>query len=195
MKKAVLGLVAGLVVATPASALSLKSGACASDSPCVFNGTISTIQNTPSKSGYGDAEDLFNAAHPGSEISLKDFLVSANDANFAVFGSITNPSKTSGDWTLDGYLVDFIIVEAPRYSVLYSINDKSSGSWSTDDVPPPTPGVGSPISETNILFFGVADVDTSGGIVPEPSTWLMLLTGFLGLGALMRAYRKQAAAT
>ena len=33
---------------------------------------------------------------------------------------------------------------------------------------------------------GIDDVSISGGAVPEPATWAMMLAGFAGVGAIMR---------
>jgi PEP-CTERM motif len=46
-------------------------------------------------------------------------------------------------------------------------------------------------------MFGVAGTASGGDVVPEPSTWLMMLAGFAGLGfvARRRAARRRAAAS
>jgi hypothetical protein len=44
------------------------------------------------------------------------------------------------------------------------------------------------------ITCGEADCVITGGGAPEPATWLMLLAGFFGLGAMARAARKSKAA-
>jgi Protein of unknown function (DUF642)/PEP-CTERM motif len=46
------------------------------------------------------------------------------------------------------------------------------------------------VGETGIQFIGLDNVSL-GSSVPEPASWAMLLVGFGGLGAVMRAQRKQ----
>jgi hypothetical protein len=187
--KMVLGLVAGLVMAcaSPASAaLSFVPGACLSAASCVFRGTVSTSPTTLSKTGYLDAQDLFNAAHPGDPITLQ-FITSANDSDFnSDFGSITGGGLTKGSWMLDGFAVDFIAVESPGYTALSSVGGTSSGDWNTDAIPF-SGGLGSSKLETNILFFGSVIGEGGGTALPEPSTWAMFLAGLFGLGVLMRS--------
>lgn len=204
MKKVLLGLVAGLfaAAASPASAIVLLPGSCASaytTHGCLFIGNMLPVAHTALQNGYHDAQvqyNLYAALNPkaGPPINLQ-FLTSANDPGFAAFGAITGGKTAQGSWSLDGYLVDFIAVEASNATVLYWVDDLSSGNWDTTDIPGPVGGgLGSPKNETNILFFGRSAVDAEGGValLPEPSSWIMLLAGFFGLGGLLRSHRSRA---
>jgi hypothetical protein len=181
-----------------ASTVMVVNGKCVSVTDphgCLFNGNINA--NTSGSSSYllaQDAYNLYNNTHPSAapDITLTAIADTATPGGPA---SITGAGGTSGTWSLDGYLADFIAVKAGSYFDLYELSaPASSGTWSTFDL---LVGSGSYPALSRIVFFGsqVNDQDnfhTDSFInagVPEPATWAMMLAGFGLIGTFLRSRR------
>ncbi len=185
MKRFAFALIAGLALGTaPATASTIVRGACASVSDsagCLFKGNINSNSGGNANS-YVTAQNLYNALVTADRSISLNPLGSTDDDNFRSIGSLTGSGTSSGTWTLDGYLVDFIAVKASNSFVLYQLDKPaSSGSWDTFDIPFRK----NALDLSHIVFFG--DVVTA---VPEPGTWALMLVGFGFVGHAMR--RKKA---
>lgn len=139
MKRFAFALIAGLALGTaPATASTIVRGACASVSDsagCLFKGNINSNSGGNANS-YVTAQNLYNALVTADRSISLNPLGSTDDNNFRSIGSLTGSGTSSGTWTLDGYLVDFIAVKASNSFVLYQLDKPaSSGSWDTFDIP------------------------------------------------------------
>jgi hypothetical protein len=156
---------------------------------CLFTGNINTSAN--GNNSYLEAQNaynLYNNMHPGAAPDiLLNPIIQSDDANFTKsFGSITGAGSTSGTWSLDGFLVNYIGVKAGSNFILYGLATPSaSGSWTTADLPGIKNGAnkGNPQALSHLTFFG-NPVPVSS--VPEPSTWAMMIMGIGFVGFAMR---------
>jgi hypothetical protein len=111
---------------------------------------------------------------------------------------VTDPEVTvDADY---GYFTDPLGNKVPMsdfYSA--SILDEDTGDWDIEiwpGYPPPykPPGMPDPIVSTGYTPLGGGDGYFTASFVPEPSTWVMMLLGFVGLGfAGYRSHRGMAA--
>ena len=168
----------GLLTASPAmaaSSVTLVNGACSLATGCLFTGNIAP--NT-----VADAQAAYNAVKP-IDITL-NFLGTTDDG-FAGNGLLT------GNWALPGYAVNYLGVKAGNQFMLYSIASLSSGTWSTAGLVNPNGKKHPQLGLSHLAFFGSAivtpqDPDETGGAVPEPSSWAMMIAGFGFVGSQLR---------
>ncbi|SNS32416.1 PEP-CTERM protein-sorting domain-containing protein [Sphingomonas laterariae] len=178
-----LGAMAVATVAAPASAaVTIVNDKCVSVSDsagCLFNGNIAAQFTAETQSVYNAARD--------PDISLTHLFKSDDGQGF--LGTITfdDASETSGTWSTNGFLVDYLAVKAGSQFVLYSIAPASSGTWSTAGL---VNGRGIKRELSHLSFFGSA----VQAAVPEPTSWAMMIAGFGLIGAGMRSRRKDGAA-
>jgi hypothetical protein len=86
------------------------------------------------------------------------------------FGSISTPITSGGTQTVSCCGENFILVSAINGETFSSLNFSSTGNLSS-------------VEQVRV------DIAGSVGAVPEPSTWAMMVLGFLGLGFM--AYRRR----
>jgi len=144
---------------------------------CLFSGNIN--EQPTGNNSYGDAQNaynLYNNTHPSADPDITlTYLAKSDLSGFP--GTVTGGSS-SGNWSLPGYLVDFIAVKAGPDFVLYELSSPaSSGTWSTADLG------GKDLS--HLEFFGTV------APVPEPASWAMLVAGLGAVGVAMRRRRAQ----
>lgn len=179
-------LAAATLSVAPAAASQIVSGSCTSvsaSSGCLFKGNINSNDNGNANS-YTTAQDLYNASVLADRSISLNLIGSSDDPSFSSLGSITGAGTSSGTWSLDGYLVDFVAVKAANAFVLYQLGTPaSSGNWDTFDIP----FRNNAHALSHIMFFG--DVVTA---VPEPGTWALMLVGFGVVGSAMRRKRAKA---
>jgi hypothetical protein len=137
----------------------------------------------------------------------------------SIAGTISGPAGDQSDLALSGYDgPDQIIfypdtlpdVAVDRLGFSFSVGDGTSYNLYEDDDGYPignpyhcgvvycllgpgdtfTGGAGDPV-----VALDSFNVTYTGGVVPEPATWAMMLVGFGGLGAAMRSRRKTLATT
>ncbi len=146
----------------------------------VLNISATTISSTSSVSGSGvlsatgltTLEDLniSGTAVGGSLVAGLTATPSANDVIFNSLGLeiILNAQTKTGDGiTSDGITTDAIEVIFSDFLL--------NGNLLNGDVV---------IGQSNADIFGLA-------AAPEPATWALMLTGFAGLGAMLRARRRR----
>lgn len=113
-------------------------------------------------------------------------LYGKTDANPGLF-SITNAGGTSGTWdVLDpNVLIKYITVKAANSFALYELAGlgANSGSWSTAGI---LNNGGKQPGMSHISFWTV-----DGGVVPEPTTWAMMILGLGAVGGMMRRRQRQ----
>ncbi|WP_448580096.1 PEPxxWA-CTERM sorting domain-containing protein [Thermaurantiacus sp.] len=192
----------GLLLSAPAMAAkpgqgnpSLSSG-CVSvalaDGGCLFSGND---QNTAL------VQQIYNAAgKPGGPIELNliaKFELPGSlwgDLTLDGFGTVTGLNSPKGGWSLaDAWLVDYVSVKAGNQFLLYRLDTPAmSGVWSTL-------GALGGKDLSHISFYGRPQVapppgNLGGGtgVIPEASTWAMLITGFGLVGLAMRRRRGSA---
>lgn len=189
MRDALKALVAGVALATfaaPAQAALVHVGTFSgqdcpgtgpgsggfSDCWATQSGVVyqATTAGSPSVFKYnnGGAEDFstrfptIDGAGVGEEFSI-------------TFDAITNTlSFTYTPGAGDPELHYFSIKQANGYALFYDVNAILSGSIDLDPYFPRNPGY------SHITFY-----DT-GGAIPEPAVWGMMLVGFAGIGSAMR---------
>ncbi len=161
---------------------------------------------------YGAASDSFTLAQPstltgvklwvwnfpGDTTSSVDWGITPNADDFPVTASAA-PTSTFLT-TKNGFDVNELDFSLPNVhlsagvyylalqnasvnngdEVLWDANSGPSDAWSS--------------LAGNISSFGLSESFQILGVVPEPATWAMMLVGFGGLGATMRATRRKAAA-
>ena len=72
------------------------------------------------------------------------------------------------------------------FNAVYNVNDKFVGAAGAY----PSVGLKSAILQVHNNADGITDVaHWSGGAVPEPSTWALMIAGFGGVGAMLRRRR------
>jgi PEP-CTERM motif len=165
-------------------------GSCVADPHgCESRGSINSGAQGGGGQGFVDAEDahnLYNATHPSRDPDITLLLLGNTDgANFNTVGV----GSFSGTWVING------VGSPPGFDATFSaVNTDfqfkpkefsspiSTGSWNGFDLP-----IGGDSDAPSQLLFG-SDVGIAGspGGAPEPTTWTMLIVGFLGLGAALR---------
>ena len=192
MKKTLFLAVATAAVfgAAPAMATSVVAGRCVSVSDangCNFTGNIAPNFVAATQTAYNIYNNTVPSANP--DIVLK--YIGQSDGGF---GTISG-SATSGGWSTPGYLVQFLAVKASNEFVLYKLaTPASSGFWNTFNI---TNKRGIAQGLSHLTYFGIADDgggDGAGGVVPEPATWALLLSGFGMVGFASRRRRAAAVA-
>jgi hypothetical protein len=109
----------------------------------------------------------------------------------AAIWKVENPTATV---TIDASQANATAGGTKTYSQLF--NDYSSGVFDN---------AGGNLADGNDRFYTIVEVDPYDGHqsfaigwplpgVPEPTTWAMMLTGFFGMGSLLRRQRKMAVA-
>jgi choice-of-anchor C domain-containing protein len=87
------------------------------------------------------------------------------------------------------------------YSFTVGPNSRSSMNWVSQSLDFTATGSSTQIEfasgSTDQCCYGAAidNVAISGGAVPEPASWALMLTGFFGMGSVLRRQRQSAAAT
>lgn len=174
--------------AVPASATITIGSPCVSvleaDGGCVFNG------NDGPASADAVTESVYNASgKAGAPITLSRIVkydASGSDFGTTVtlpgFGTISFAADgKSGSWNLPGFTVDFVSVKGGTQFKLTKLTTAgSSGTWDTTGL---VGGQGNQPALSHIIFYG------GGGVVPEPATWAMLITGFGLVGGALRRRR------
>ena len=174
-------VVAGLLalsITTRSNAVSVVDGSCASitgANGCLFSGTITAATTADTNNKF----NLYNDTHPGAGANINlQYLFKSDSVGFP--GSFT--STTSGTWSVPGYNIRYLAVAAGANYALYRFPQTSSGTWSTADIPH-----GANLRELrDLVFFGAA--------VPEPASWMMMITGLGLVGAATRNRRRSLAA-
>jgi hypothetical protein len=191
MKKTILLVAASAAMAfaaVPASAMSTISVVAANcisvanANGCLFTGNIG---NATDAAQTAAAYNLYNNSVPSAQPDIVlNFLGKSDDV--PSFGTTTG--STSGSWSTPGYLIDFIAVKAANEFILFKLAaPASSGSWANTAI---FNQRGVPQGLSHLTFFGTTDPnDPGGGVVPEPSTWAMLLAGFGLVGFAARRRR------
>jgi hypothetical protein len=99
-----------------------------------------------------------------------------------------NAGGTSGNWTLPGFLIDFVVVKSSLELALFGYDPAlaGAGTWSTASLFNAAGKAGPEVS--HIVFYGKFDDGGNGdpGGIPEPSSWAMLIAGFGLVGAVAR---------
>jgi hypothetical protein len=187
-----LAAAAAFTASPAAAAVDLDETRCTSvlqaDGGCVFFGN----DNVPA-----DIEAEYNpTGKAGAPISLTDIGKIDVPEDFDWSGDlVTGIGKLtsadggkSGTWELFGAAIaNFISVKAStEFNLIKLTTPASSGTWSTSGLCAGQrcnqPGL------SHLQFF--AD---DGGVVPEPATWAMMITGFGLVGAAMRRRKSIAA--
>jgi hypothetical protein len=106
----------------------------------------------------------------GIALNLLPFVWNDGGPNPGFPGTVTG-SGTSGTWSVNGFIIDYIAVKAGQATFLYHVGGVSSGNWFTGN---------SRQDMSNIRFFGTE------AVIPEPATWAMLILGFGLVGASLR---------
>lgn len=94
------------------------------------------------------------------------FNVNANSGNYDVNSSVGTASTGSTSYDTKTFVFDGIVSTTPFTSITVTSDNASLGS------------------------FNIPEIEFSAA-VPEPATWAMLLFGFLGIGAMMRAAHRR----
>jgi hypothetical protein len=120
----------------------------------------------------------------------------SDTANFAGAGAIANASPFGAF----GYTLDWKGPNGnPTGVTSLSFEIKTSGApltlGSTDYNGTPLFFTADVLGNGNTGNVAATGVPTTGGGVPEPATWAMMLMGFGGLGAMLRNRRRQAVVT
>jgi len=185
-----LGALAFAIGASPAAAaVDLDENRCTSvlqvDGGCVFFGN----DNRPAQ-----IEAQYNpTGKAGAPISLRDIgKVEVPDNNGNPFnwsaGLVTSVGRLtsadggkSGTWELfGGAVANFISVKAStQFNLTKLTTPASSGTWSTLGLCAGRNRCNQP-ELSHLQFFG------DEGVIPEPATWAMMITGFGLVGAAMR---------
>jgi hypothetical protein len=198
MKSQLLKLAAGAVFSilsfsqSSSAAVMVVDGKCTSVTAakgCLFKGNINT--SADGNNSYLEAQaayNLYNNTHASAapDIFLKPIIASDAPDFAKSFGGITGAGSTSGTWSLNGFLVNYIGVKSGSNFILYGLTTPSaSGSWTTADLPgiKNGPNKGNPQALSHLTFFG-NPVPVSS--VPEPSTWAMMIMGIGFVGSTMR---------
>lgn len=133
------------------------------------------VLTTITKVSVGSTQDALN------DVVLPNlFIYSSNDAmTWVLRGSrLTPPSESNNRASNSTAPHGFLDVDGLSYTSRYTrLTTTTNGPWTFVD---------------EVDFTGQA---ASVAGVPEPSTWLMMLAGFFGLGAMLRAGREGMTAT
>ena len=148
---------------------------------------------------------LFNPFDPvvtspsvGGSFSFLIGLLIPGDGSVLPLPAAPNADGRTGEsFTLDGHTVDIGLLFGPAVV--------DPGSWVAFNPQPDPPGDvasaafdfsshGDPFMGFNISVDGTPLDFTLNGGVPEPATWGLMLLGFGGLGAMLRARRRTAVA-
>jgi hypothetical protein len=122
----------------------------------------------------------------------RDFVATGLSGFLRMGGSTAYTVLQVGPYSGDTVVLSNYAGSAVPFSFTFAPTSFSPGDpWSVvllTDVPQTNPSVG------NWLQIGPGSLTFTGSIVPEPSTWAMMVMGFVGLGfAGYRASRKGAA--
>ena len=141
---------------------------------------------------WGVAYDGSNAISSSPRIELSK-----------IDGGLTFRGWNGGGWNILGLPTGFalgtwntlgISLDTGSNAFNYKVNGQLLGSVGANG----SLGIQSTILQTHNTTDGIVDVAhwdnlSTGGAVPEPATWAMMLVGFGGLGAVLRRRRNQIA--
>jgi len=130
------------------------------------NASLSVAKVGPN--GLEDVSDNYTT------ITADDLVVSLEDNNTLLFTYLMDPD--------DPILHYITIKQTDEYALFYDAAGFTSGttySFNLSTYWPNNPG-----------FSHLTVYDETGGAVPEPATWAMMLVGFAGIGMTIRRRRK-----
>jgi hypothetical protein len=184
-----LGLVAGLCLAlnlAPANAATLTEGFTFSDSSntVIASGSFSYASTATGVIGYSDLT-AFSINMFGQSYDLSFVNLFAGNLDAYVYFGFDLGSKSFVPQAVNGY--------AGFYSTILAAGDGLTGFFVS-----PLPGQDDPANtgaDGQIAKYGPSEAANASQVqvnaIPEPSTWAMMIAGFLGLAsaALMRRRR------
>lgn len=183
---AIAGAGAGFAFASPAAAAVFPC----SSGPGIdltVDQCIGPVTPTPSGNDHlADVEEAIAAA-TGVNVDLSLYGKSDDNPGLFSFSPFTDPEdgKTT-DWTvLDGTLIKYVTVKAANNFKVYELAGSGSASGTGFSTLGILNGGGEQPKISHLSFW-----TTSGGAVPEPATWAMMILGFGLLGGVMRRQRQ-----
>jgi len=207
-KSMLLGLLAGLVVSTGASAAIVTNGsfndAGGSLNGWTYSGTGTTpgigvtviTTGVPNGTGFGDDVPSFNGGSHAA-FFVDDNAHQSLSQSVSLTGGITYNVSFSLLATVSGsFNPNFFTLTNSLGSAVLALNNTQVpvGSWQTYSYTF-TPGADGPYTLNFVFDSGATpakDVALTGisiAAVPEPSTWAMMILGFMGVGFM--AYRRK----
>ena len=173
----------GAVPAMAISTIDVVAGQCisvANANGCKFTGNMGNQAHADeAEASY----NLYNNTHPSADPDITLNFYGQTGGSFAGNG------LTSGTWATS-FFVEFLVVKASNEFVLYKLaTPAKSGTWNTFNI---TNKKGVPHGLSHLAFLGSDGFDPTGGGVPEPATWAMLLSGFGLVGFAARRRRGMA---
>ena len=125
--------------------------------------------------------NVLRIADGGFDGDQFDVTINGSDAGFTTPTVFDGADVEYGTFTDDHECFSCAFFD-PTYNTVFSHGEYILGPGTYDIT-------GSAVLDP--LFAGVAGIAL--GAVPEPATWAMMLTGFFGLGAVLRRSRRQLA--